>query len=1074
MLILDKEIHRVVSSTRNVVIARNMFQSDLVEEVSVEYNNDNQTYIIKGKVGTHYTNQCTIVVDDRNNIINYECNCHFCDEKSGCAHVGATLFKLQDISPDTFPCHFQSNRHKQMEMRKLEMEAFYKEKEMQKKSAFINERKEVTKQFIESAMESYDSMFETATYSKQHLHCQLSQFDNHLGLRFKIGNSSPYVIKSIPNFLQRFQKNEKHKYGKNLTFVHDVNNLYSQELEIFHFMKEAQITTNYRHIDEKFILINENNIDDMFEAFYNMRPKYFDFRLKRQNYKPILTITKEDNHYIVECDAIDFIYGKLAAYAFKNQVLCQMKFDNAGKVASLLKEIQHDDMVIAKEDMNNFYRFVLQNIEEYVVIEGKEFLEISTYEVERKLYGDSDEFGSIHFTIECNLEDGTKIDEFDINNTSLSPLVQRAIVFMQSYEGVISEDYKHIYFDANNESTYSFIHEGLPVLGQYFEVYVSEVLQKIGQKHTVSMSVGISIKNDLLHVDLESLDIPKDEILDVLHAYKRKRKFHKLKDGQLVFLHSDELDHVTKMIESYDMELNQINNDGSFELPKYRAFSLDNDVGQYLGIDFEKSSEFESLLNNIKNVKIDSTIDAHFDDILRDYQKEGVAWLQTLQGYQFGGILADDMGLGKTLQVIAMLESKKMSVSIVVAPASLLLNWQDEIHKFAPAMKCCVIHGTRFEREELISNAKNYDVIITSYDYIRRDVDMYKNIEFHYIVLDEAQYIKNQKTKNAISVKQLHGKYRLALTGTPIENSLAELWSIFDFLMSGYLFSYRYFQQNYEYPIVKEKDDESQVKLKNLITPFVLRRTKKEVLKELPDKIENTITVPFNEEEKKVYFANLAQVSSELQQQLDIDKVNKIEILAMLTKLRQICCEPRIVYEEFKEKSSKMQACLDIIENYKENNKKILVFSSFTTVLGLLEEELKEKGIKYFVLTGSVDKVKRRQLVHEFQNDDTTVFLISLKAGGTGLNLTAAEGVIHFDPWWNMSVQNQATDRVHRIGQKNVVQVFKLIMEDSIEQKIAELQQQKKDLADAFVEGNEGSLASMSTNDLLELFTSEE
>ena len=361
-------------------------------------------------------------------------------------------------------------------------------------------------------------------------------------------------------------------------------------------------------------------------------------------------------------------------------------------------------------------------------------------------------------------------------------------------------------------------------------------------------------------------------------------------------------------------------------------------------------------------------------------------------------------------------------------------------------------------------------MLITTYDYMRRDANLYDGYQFENIILDEAQYIKNPKTKNAITVKSLKAKHRFALTGTPIENSLAELWSIFDFLMPEYLYSYHYFKTNYETPIVKNHDENKQQELKKLITPFILRRNKKDVLTELPEKIEKTLSIEFNEEENKLYLANLIQVNKKLQEQLNYDNVDRIAILAMLTRLRQICCEPRIIYDNISNISSKLSGCLDLIRNFLGNNQKVLLFSSFTSVLDLIAKELEKESITYYQLTGDTKKEERHRLVNQFQNDDTTVFLISLKAGGTGLNLTAAEAVIHFDPWWNMSAQNQATDRAYRIGQENVVTVYKLVMKDSVEEKILELQNKKKNLADSFVENNEGSITTMSTNDIIELF----
>lgn len=354
---------------------------------------------------------------------------------------------------------------------------------------------------------------------------------------------------------------------------------------------------------------------------------------------------------------------------------------------------------------------------------------------------------------------------------------------------------------------------------------------------------------------------------------------------------------------------------------------------------------------------------------------------------------------------------------------------------------------------------------------MRRDYQLYDKILFEYVILDEAQYIKNQKTKNAISVKTLKAKHKLALTGTPIENILAEIWSIFDFLMPQYLYSYHYFRKQFENDIVKNFDHEKTQRLQQLVSPFILRRNKKDVLKELPDKIEKTQLIPFNEEERQIYFANLAQVNQDLQKIFQMEKVDQIAVLALLTRLRQICCEPRLLYENIENTSSKMKACLDLIINFKANHQKVLLFSSFTSVLDMISDECIANHISFYKMTGTTSKEERRKLVEGFQNGEVDVFLISLKAGGTGLNLTAAQAVIHYDPWWNVSAQNQATDRAYRIGQEKNVLVYKLVMKDSIEEKIMALQEKKKELSDVFVENHQGSLASMSKEEILELFS---
>ena len=400
----------------------------------------------------------------------------------------------------------------------------------------------------------------------------------------------------------------------------------------------------------------------------------------------------------------------------------------------------------------------------------------------------------------------------------------------------------------------------------------------------------------------------------------------------------------------------------------------------------------------------------------------------------------------------------------------MIYNWEDEIAKFSKTLNCISITGAKAKRTLGIQNYRDYDLLITSYDYLRRDVDLYQNHEFECIILDEAQNIKNQKTKNAQFVKRLKANHRIALSGTPIENSLAELWSIFDFLMPGYLYSYHYFKQEYEIPITLDEDEKTTKRLRNLVNPFILRRTKKEVLKELPDKVDHKYMLEFSASEKKLYLANLAMVNKEMQAKMKEVHFDRIAILAMLTKLRQICCDARLVYDNIKEPSTKINATISLIKTLTENNKKILLFSAFTSLLDLVSNQLDKEQISYYMLTGSTNKEERRKLVNNFNEDDTRVFLISLKAGGTGLNLTSAEAVIHIDPWWNLSAQNQATDRAHRIGQNANVQVYRMIMKDSIEEKILKMQERKANLADSFVEGNDGSLSKMSKEEILDLF----
>ena len=434
---------------------------------------------------------------------------------------------------------------------------------------------------------------------------------------------------------------------------------------------------------------------------------------------------------------------------------------------------------------------------------------------------------------------------------------------------------------------------------------------------------------------------------------------------------------------------------------------------------------------------------------------------------------------GKTIQMLSVIvdyaKKEGRKASLVVSPSSLTLNWQNEARKFTNELKTMVIRGTLAERKRLIEEIDNYDLIITSYDLLKRDIELYKekNYTFKYIIADEAQYLKNSNTKNAKAIKQIKADTRYALTGTPIENSLAELWSIFDFIMPGYLFTYRKFKNIYETPIVKEDDEQAMAKLKMLIEPFVLRRNKKEVLTELPEKTVTVLNNEMNEEQQNLYLTYLARAKQEIAEKVEIDgfENSQMQILAALTRLRQICCHPSLFVEGYNEGSSKLEQCIEIIEEAINGGHKILLFSGYTSMFEIIEKELKKRNIKYFKLTGATKVDERMKMVDEFnENSNIKLFLISLKAGGTGLNLTGADMVIHYDPWWNISTENQATDRAYRIGQKNNVQVYKLITKNSIEEKIYELQEKKAKLADSMLDTNTKFINRFSREEIMKLF----
>ena len=392
------------------------------------------------------------------------------------------------------------------------------------------------------------------------------------------------------------------------------------------------------------------------------------------------------------------------------------------------------------------------------------------------------------------------------------------------------------------------------------------------------------------------------------------------------------------------------------------------------------------------------------------------------------------------------------------------------ITRFAPQLKTVIVAGSVPDRASIIRHSKEGEILITSYDLLKRDAEVYQKFVFAIQVIDEAQYIKNHTTAAAKSVKVIHSQTRYALTGTPIENRLSELWSIFDYLMPGFLYGYDSFKKEFETPIVKNDDESAMTRLQKMVSPFILRRLKEDVLKDLPEKLEEVRYVKFEDAQQKLYDAQVVHMKEKIAQQ-DEGEFNKSKlwILAELTKLRQICCSPSLCFENYRGESAKAESCMQLIQSAIDGGHRMLLFSQFTSMLALLQAALEKEGIPYYIITGETSKQKRQELVKQFNSDTTPVFLISLKAGGVGLNLTGADVVIHYDPWWNQAVQNQATDRAHRIGQTKKVTVYKLIARNTIEEKIQKLQEAKQDLAEQIISGDMGQLSGMSREDILEL-----
>ena len=566
-------------------------------------------------------------------------------------------------------------------------------------------------------------------------------------------------------------------------------------------------------------------------------------------------------------------------------------------------------------------------------------------------------------------------------------------------------------------------------------------------------------KDNILSYDFNLGDINSNELVDIFANIKNKKKYYRLKNGDILNLEDSSLKELSELKDDLELSDEEILK-GNGKLLKYRAIYLDSLKNTKYNI-ISTDNLFNNFIKNFYEYKdCNLTIPNKELSILRDYQITGVKWLYTLTKTGFGGILADEMGLGKTIQVIyyikQILKEDKDSKFLIVVPTSLAYNWDHEFEIFGKNIKRKICVGAKNKRISILKDLKNSSVYITTYGLLREDEELYQDLNFHTMIIDEAQNIKNNMAGITKVVKKINANTKFALTGTPLENSILELWSIFDFIMPGYLANLTKFQNKYK---IKDFDEDSEVLIKNLskqINPFILRRKKQDVVKELPDKLINDIYIDLKDEQKKLYVAELNRVKEEMEKIIETQGINKARflILQLLTKLRQICIEPKIIYENYSDGSNKIDQLDLLVSEYTKNNHKILIFSSFKTALNIVKEKLESAKIKTFMIDGSVPSKDRMKLVDEFNNnDDVKVFLIMLKSGGTGLNLASADVVIHLDLWWNPQAENQATDRAHRIGQKNTVEVIHLITKGTIEEKILELQTKKRLLSDKLIDG---------------------
>lgn len=1009
------DLNKIEKAVYKLDIAKGMSYNSRLIELRENYTlRLNQVYLFHVKSeNSNFYYDVNIKTRD-GNIVDTDCDCFQFSNYGSCKHVAACLL----------------NYGNQMLRKKLSKE-------------------ETSKEIIKLLLENNKT-----THIKKQLKLEIIIYIGDFNeVELKIGDNRLYSLNNKLNkFVDVYYDREKEfVFGKELTYNKD--NYYFDEID----QKIIDYVCFYKeknpYINSKILAFNNND----FKIFLNLL-KHKTFTINAiGEFNGIIEgnplnskLTKNGEIYTFSFDKKIFKLTKDNEYVVTDKVY---KIPTKVKeIINLMKDNNIEDLVFKEEELDNFTKAVLPSVKDNIKLSDNLKDEIIIVnKPEAKIYFDF-KYDKITADLILKYKD-IELNYFD-KNTS--------IVRDTEYENYIINELKNYNFSLENNSIFisdienigNFLEYDLLELAEKYEIYTSQKIKEIKINKNTSITSNFSIgKDNIMSYKFDLGDIKNEEISLILDSMKKKKKYFKLKNGDILSLKENKaLRELDNLIDDLEINSKHLIN-GYGEIPKYRAIYLDS-----LNYNIIKTDNlFNNLINKFnsyKNINIDIN-----DSILRDYQVTGVKWLYNIYKCGFGGILADEMGLGKSIQLIyfikQILKENKGKI-LIVSPTSLIYNWGNEFNKFGSELKYKVIAETRSKREELFNNIDDYDILITTYGLIREDKDKYLDINFDVIVIDEAQNIKNPNAIMTKVIKSLKANTKIALTGTPIENNVLELWSIFDFIMPGYLTNITNFKKKYNLKDVKEEELKKLETLSKQIKPFILRRLKKNVIKELPDKIENNIYIDLNKEQKKIYLAELEKTNREMEEIIKEEGFTKakFKILQLLTRLRQICINPQIIYENYSGGSSKIDELIKLVKEIIENGHKILLFTSYKTALDIVNKEFNKNNISTYIIDGSTSSKKRMELVTKFNEDDTNVFLIMLKAGGTGLNLTSADVVIHLDLWWNPQVENQATDRAHRIGQKNTVEVIKLICKGTIEEKILELQNKKKILSDSLIDSN--------------------
>lgn len=1054
---------------------RNLASSDLIYSRGLQYYKSNRVVNAAfSKLSGHYKltvrgsyNYSVIITENKDGSFEHFCNCPaHVKEKGACKHVVAALLFILKYQEKSLMEEPQSPEEKKA----FQVLEYFANQEETKAQGEIFHIEAII--FIPAILRG--------TESKAYV-------------SLMAGVNRMYKIQSLRKFLMDYYNKENIVLGKEFKFIAGESEFDRESKELLDFLleiyeiQELIDKTFYSKLFSKAQMVLTKNM--LRKLFLAIGKNNFTLELYGKLYEMVRFINGNPK---IQYDLDIFEDAILLDYHQKEPIISlsengDMLYYNGGVYLPEQRFIRNyvpfynslggekKPLVFRGENRKRFLEEVLPKLHEILDIAIPEQLKerYLTLPLTSKIY-----FDKYNNAIKAELH--FQYGEYEFNCFE-DPRVENYIIIrdkekeykvMQLLEGLDFEAHSKFYLLKNDNSIFEFLTNGIEKLKKICQLFYSEHFKKISVRTGGKIQVGLRANSeiDLLEMELDYDDIPREELKDLFRSYQLKKKYFRLKDGSFIDLKERPIQELANILEGLNVSPKNINSE-SIKLSKSSAFYLEDTLKE-TSLIVSKNEEFTQLINRIllpkqQNYPIPEKITA----LLRPYQVTGYEWLRMLAENSLGGILADDMGLGKTLQSIVYIVSKIKQGRrfMIICPTSLVYNWLDEFENFAPQIRAIVIAGTPTERQELIEHSENIPVFITSYPLIRRDILQYQQIEFDTVFIDEAQFIKNAASLNAQSVKLLKAKHRFALTGTPIENSLSELWSIFDFIMPNYLMSHTKFMKRYERLILKE-DINALEELNRRVHPFVLRRMKKDVLKELPQKIEEKILTEMTEEQKKIYLSYIENIRSNLDLEHTPVEKNQMKILAALTRLRQICCHPATFLNNYYGSSGKMDLLFELLDKAIVNQHRILLFSQFTSMLGIIAKELEKKKIAYFYIEGATAMEERSEYVRRFNAGEGHIFLISLKAGGTGLNLTGADMVIHYDPWWNPAVEEQATDRAYRIGQEKNVYVIKLLTKGTIEEKIYKLQKKKQELSNSVIQAKEIFINMLSREELEEIF----